>query len=182
VLTPTPIFGLRRWEATDEFDETEVNANSDDIDAKALPRIGRQMETTVAQANTTTGVAQWFTAYTTTLYNLGNIAYAGGIYTVPIAGLYRWDGTVTWAATVGNSTGIGRRRLEVRVNGSPKDHGIFDDMLQTGQSMNSSFVQSANGVIALAAGDTVQMGVLQSSGITLNGILDGARFGLHLVA
>lgn len=180
MLTPTPILGLRRWESTDEFDVAEVNANSDDLDSQVLPRVGRKQSAagTIAVAASTD---VWITTVNTVVYNKGGIAYTTGIYTVNVTGLYRWEGTVNWAAAALSSVGPGRRRIQVRVDGVKTNDGIDDEMLETGQSLNSNKVQSSGGTIALTSGQTVQMGVFQSSGNPLS-LEIGTIFSLYLVA
>jgi len=95
-----------------------------------------------------------------TPYNVGSITYGSGILTVAEPGMYRWELVTSWPAT----TAVHSRQTRIQVNGSAVDHGrnaVFVD------GSHGTVLHTAGGFVPLAAGDTVQASIWQSSGGTL---------------
>lgn len=86
-------------------------------------------------------------------YNVGDIAYGAGVFTVARTGLYQFDLTISWPTT---TTTTHRRSQYVFVNGAETSvqEGRADITITgTNSAVN---VVSTGGNIALNAGDTVQ--------------------------
>lgn len=87
----------------------------------------------------------------------GGIRYGGGLFTVPVAGVYALSGSMRWAS---NSTG--ERQLQVRHNGAQRE------TLVMAASSDSRARGSISVAIYCAAGDTLAVGVRQTSGADLS--------------
>lgn len=87
----------------------------------------------------------------------GGINYGGGLFTVPVTGVYALSGSMRWAS---NSTG--ERQLQVRHNGTQRE------TLVMAASSDSRARGSISVAIHCAAGDTLAVGVRQTSGANLS--------------
>ena len=120
--------------------------------------------------------------YGTAVFGSGSMTLTSsggaGVLTPTVAGLYRWEATVTWDAFAGTSVGVGRRRAYVKVAGAEVDEGKNDDMLTPSQSLNSELVQTSGGYINLTVGQEVGLWLFQSSGV---GPLNVSRVAFSLV-
>lgn len=91
-------------------------------------------------------------AWDATEYDAGGITYAAGILTVPVAGLYHWDGTTEWA----NPGATYQRGMYIKVNGAiPATQAGRNDFHVEPESSTAQFL-SSGGAIALDAGDALQ--------------------------
>lgn len=97
-----------------------------------------------------------------TPYHVGSIPYGSGIYTPSVAGIYRWDATVTFPADPDAA------RAEVRVlqNGSAADSGANDTSLRVGNALNLT----AGGPLLVTLGDTFQIDIFYT-GTSLAGVV-----------
>lgn len=87
----------------------------------------------------------------------GGINYSAGLFTVPVTGVYALSGSMRWAS---NSTG--ERQLQVRHNGTQRE------TLVMAASSDSRARGSISVTIRCAAGDTLAVGVRQTSGANLS--------------
>lgn len=89
-------------------------------------------------------------------YNLGDITYAAGVFTVHTPGIYRWEATVVWP-----SAGAAYRVTQgVSVNGVPVVPGEATMNFASGfgqQVITSGFT------LQCAAGDTIELGLIAST-------------------
>lgn len=111
---------------------------------------------TVTPANTTVPVTNWNAA----TYNVGDITYAAGVFTVHTPGIYRWEATVLWPSS------LTAYRVEqfVLINGVANAGG--QQSMNFANGFGQQFVSSGF-TLQLAAGDTVELGMQAStSGVT----------------
>lgn len=168
---------LQEWRKSDET----VLASVDKDGNLAATNIGVAIHvarTTTLAANDGVDVA--FPLFQTTLKSAG-IPISAGVATVPQDGLYLWNGHCVWGAAAAVTSGPGRRRLYVKVNGASVSPGMDDDMPPSGTSLNSSKSMTVSGVLTLTAGQTVQLWALNSTGVNLT-INAGAEFSLIRLA
>jgi hypothetical protein len=136
----------------------EINA----IDAAALP-IGRQVgrTATLSVLNTTWSSVSSFDGGT--LYNVGDIAYAAGVFTVGTAGLYEFEYSVTFPSTTTSHS----RALKAVVNGSDPAYLQGQTWWTYPAATVGALTLTGSGKIPLNIGDQVTPQIYQSSGSTL---------------
>lgn len=112
----------------------------------------------IGTANTTFPVTAWGAD----AFNIGDIAYSGGVFTVGTAGIYRWSLSFAWPVY---ATAF-RASQYILVNGSVDNSGRMD--LQ--YPLPGSQTQSCGFEVSLAAGGTVQAG-LEASSAGVSGVI-----------
>lgn len=95
----------------------------------------------------------------------GSITYASGVFTVVNAGVYQWNGTVTWAAPSGTPAAH-QRHIGVMVNGNGSAYIVTPgrDINHVPSGITVGFNHSSTGCLNLNAGDTVQLFVYHNAG------------------
>jgi hypothetical protein len=99
------------------------------------------------------------------------IAFAGGIFTVPVAGYYQVSAKVGW-----DSNATGYRRLRILQNGSSAGAGY--NFVSPGASTPTNTLSR---VLKCAAGDTIQTQIDQNSGSTLGTAAGVANSSIDIV-
>lgn len=128
----------------------------------------RRRTTTLAVPNGSTVAFDNFQTFSGG-FNTSHFTHAAGVFTVLRPGMYQWSITGEWMASATTGSGTGRRRFGVYQNGTAGANvlydGIYDDMPDNGQSLNSGFRQTSSGFVICAANDTLQPFAFNSSGV-----------------
>lgn len=152
---------------------SQVAAITAPVTLPATPTPARRRNATSALGSIgSAGVTYPVTTWGADMFNVGDIAYAGGVFTVGAAGIYRWSVSFTWPVYATSW----RARQYVLINGT-KDSGGEQDFQYP---LPGAQTQSCGFEVSLAAGGTVQA-ALEASSAGVAGIIPTA-FSLVRVA
>lgn len=119
--------------------------------------------TTLTLADTTyTGAVSWNVG---DIYNIGDIAFASGLFTVGTTGLYRAETNATYPAT---NVGVHIRAIRFLVNGSEATYLQGKSWWIYPSASIPAIELTATGALQLTAGDTVQASYYQTTGGSIN--------------
>ena len=90
---------------------------------------------------------------------LGGIQYSSGVFTTPIAGLYRVTASCRWGATTG-----GIRGIRIKINGVLSPHYSTREPLATSGELGRLTLILPAHHLNLSSGSTISLAVYQNSG------------------
>lgn len=157
---PIPVRNQTERDALTEFDGMSVYRL--DLHVEETYRNGLWTTPASRRYNSTAAVITVGTSqvpvtnWLTQVYNLGDISYAAGVFTVTTPGIYRWSATVTWPSSAASY----RVQQYILVNGSQDTGGIASFQFASGygaQNLTNGFE------VQLNAGDTLELALIGST-------------------